>query len=46
MAFITLEGLARFWQNAKNRMEAIYPANSTDGIAYTATIPEIGRAHV
>ena len=41
MAFITLEGLARFWQNAKNRMEAIYPANSTDGIAYTATIPGV-----
>lgn len=41
MAFITLEGLARFWQNVKQRADAIYTAESTDGVAYTATIPGI-----
>lgn len=41
MAFITLEGLARFWQNVKQRADAIYTAESTDGVAYTATIPGV-----
>lgn len=66
MAFITLEGLARFWANIKQRLEgaanadlanvsaaafaqkmreaeldAMYPAESTDGIAYTVTVPGV-----
>lgn len=64
MAFVNLEGLARFWENIKQRLdgsanadlanvsnaafaqkmreaevEAIYTAESTDGIAYTVTVP-------
>lgn len=66
MAFVNLEGLARFWWNIKQRLEgsadadlanvsaaafaqkmreaeleAIYTAESTDGIAYTVTVPGV-----
>lgn len=66
MAFVSLEGLARFWANIKQRLEgsanadlanvsnaafaqkmyaadleAIYTAESTDGVAYTVTVPGI-----
>ena len=66
MALITLERLARFWENVKQRLEgsasadlanvsnaafaqkmreaeleAMYIAESTDGIAYTATVPGV-----
>lgn len=66
MAFVNLEGLARFWENIKQRLdgsanadlanvsnaafaqkmreaevEAIYTAESTDGVAYTVTVPGV-----
>ncbi len=66
MALINLEGLARFWENVKQRMEgtakadlsnvsnaafaqkmreagtdAIYTAESTDGVAYSVTVPGV-----
>lgn len=66
MAFVSLEGLARFWANIKQRLEgsanadlanvsaaafaqkmreaeleAIYTAESTDGVAYTVTVPGV-----
>ena len=66
MAFVSLEGLARFWWNIRQRLDgsanadlanvsaeafaqkmreaevaAIYTAESTDGVAYTVTIPGV-----
>lgn len=66
MAFVTLQGLARFWANIKQRLEgsanadlanvsaaafaqkmreaelnAMYLAESTDGVAYTVTVPGV-----
>ena len=66
MAFVTLQGLARFWANIKQRLEgsanadlanvsaaafaqkmreaeleAMYVAESTDGVAYTVTVPGV-----
>lgn len=66
MAFVNLAGLARFWENIKQRIEgsanadlsnvsnaafaqkmreaeveAIYTAESTDGVAYTVTVPGV-----
>jgi hypothetical protein len=41
MAFVTLEGLRRFWQNVSQRATAIYTAASSDGVSYTVTIPGV-----